>query len=492
MRNPFNTSPFMSDVILTTVTAVLTILSFIAVTSILAEGLGPEKFGAYSLVRRILSTIEPVSTLAMGVAMSRYIAIADSKVVRANYFMVGMASILVLCFIIVVTGLCFKNVLTLSIFHSDEYQALFLAMLFLIVGYSFYVALYSLYRGLGMMKMANFWQIVVMAVIPLLIAIFCVSYLSVELIIFFLGVCFSSAMIPLIIFAVKAMKLIRGLKSHLKEMLSYALPRVPTQFAFAGILMVGPFIAPYFGGIKEAGYLVVSQSLLRVVEGSVEGFSRVALPAVARIFAEGRQEFLRLRINDLMVFIFHIGLFMTLHLFLWTDQIVCTWLGHTYEDVVPLMQLTALAIIPFIAYSMLRSIIDAVEEKAVNAYNLYAAFFISLLASLVMAYAGIGILGLAIGMIIGFWILGILTVRFLWKLYRPEPEAFFLKASLLLNAVCIAAAVLIKYGLESQLGGVLLLSVAFIIEILLFLLYCFALWKLSVSWAAQLMKRLVR
>lgn len=482
----------MSDVILTTATAALTIISFIAVTSILAAGLGPEKFGTYSLVRRILSTIEPVSTLAMGVAISRYIAIADSKVVRANYFMAGMASILVICFIIVVTGLFFKNVLTLSIFHSEKYQTLFLAMLFLIVGYSFYVALYSLYRGRGMMKMANLWQLVVMAVVPLFIAVFCVSYLSVELIIFLFGICFSSAMIPLMIFAGKAMKLIQGLRSQMREMLNYALPRVPTQFAFAGILMVGPFIAPYFGGIKEAGYLVVSQSLLRVVEGGVEGFSRVALPAVARIFAEGRQEFLQLRINDLMVFIFHIGLFMTIHLCLWSDQIVRVWLGHTYEDVIPLMQLTALAIIPFIAYSMLRSIIDAVEEKAVNAYNLYAAFLSSLLASLVMAYAGLGILGLAIGMIIGFWILGILTVRFLWKLYKPEPRTFFLKETLLLNTVCVVAAVFIKYGLEFQLGGFRLLSVAFILEILLFLLYCFVLWKLSVSWAAQLMERLVR
>jgi uncharacterized membrane protein YjfL (UPF0719 family) len=41
MRHSIRTSPFMKDVIWTTVTSVLTILSFIVVTRILADGLGP-------------------------------------------------------------------------------------------------------------------------------------------------------------------------------------------------------------------------------------------------------------------------------------------------------------------------------------------------------------------------------------------------------------------------------------------------------------------
>jgi O-antigen/teichoic acid export membrane protein len=37
------------------------------VTRLLAQGLGPEEFGAYSLTRRIVTTILPFSTLAMGI-----------------------------------------------------------------------------------------------------------------------------------------------------------------------------------------------------------------------------------------------------------------------------------------------------------------------------------------------------------------------------------------------------------------------------------------
>jgi O-antigen/teichoic acid export membrane protein len=495
MRHSIQTSPFMKDVIWTSVTSVLTILSFIVVTRILADGLGPERFGAYSMVRRILATIEPFSTLGMGVALSRYIAIADSEEKRAHYFLGGMASVLTSCLLLVVAGLLFQHALTQSIFHSAEYRPLFLAMLFLIVGYSLYVALYSLYRGLGRMDLANYWQLALMAVAPIPVAVLFVPSGRVDWIVLLLGAGFFLAAMPLIACAVKSFSHSRGGLppwAHWREILGYSLPRVPTQIAFGGILMVGPFFAPYFGGMKEAGYLVVSESVLRVVEGGVEGFSRVALPAVARIHAEGRREFLRLRMNDLMSFIFHIGFFATVHLFLWADQIVLVWLGRAYEEVIPLMRWTILAIVPFIAYSMLRSVIDAVEKKAVNARNLYVALATCLTASLGMAFAGLGILGLALGMTAGFWVLGVLTCRFLWRLYETRMADLFVTDAIVLNVVLGAAAIGLKYGLEKYLSGLILISVALVLECALFLLYCMVLWKRSVPWTLQLMERLVR
>ena len=57
-------SPFVKDILFTTITSVLTTVSAIVVTRLLAEGLGPEKFGAYSLSRRMLATIAPFSLLA--------------------------------------------------------------------------------------------------------------------------------------------------------------------------------------------------------------------------------------------------------------------------------------------------------------------------------------------------------------------------------------------------------------------------------------------
>lgn len=49
-------SPFVKDILFTTITSVLTTVSTIVVTRLLAEGLGPEKFGANLLSRRTLAT----------------------------------------------------------------------------------------------------------------------------------------------------------------------------------------------------------------------------------------------------------------------------------------------------------------------------------------------------------------------------------------------------------------------------------------------------
>jgi O-antigen/teichoic acid export membrane protein len=495
MKNTIRTSPFMIDLFTTTVTSVLTIISFIIVTRILADGLGPEKFGAYSLVRRILSTIEPFSTLGMGVALSRYLAIGNDEEAQSGYFLSGFILVMLTCLMIVVIGLPFKNKLTQIIFHSSSYRSLYVSMLFLIVGYSFYIVLYSYYRGLGHMGRANLWQLGVMAVVPIIIVIIYARSAKVDQIVFLFGLCFFSAFIPLLFFAAKVIKHLRGVvfpRNQIRELLQYGLPRIPSQIAFWGMLMLGPFMAPYFGGIKDAGYLVVSQSLLRVVEGGIEGFSRVALPKVTKILAEGRQEFLTGRINDLIAFIIHFGLFTTMHLFIWTDHIVWVWLGNQYGEVIPIMKITVLAIVPFMAYSMLRSIIDAIEVKAVNAFNLYLSFSVALFITVVLAKAGLGSIGLAIGMTGGFWALGILTIRFLWKLYKIEIRSLSMKESVFLNLIFILLAFPMKYWLETHLSGTKLLGMAFLMEMVFLFLYCFILWKLSVRWTVELMERVFR
>lgn len=493
MRNPIKTSPFITDVILTTITSVLTIGSLIFATRLLADGLGPEKFGAYSLVRRVLSTIEPFSTLCMSVALTRYVAISRDECSRQSYFLSGLILVLAPCSVIISAGLLLEDHLTFLVFHSAEYESLFYNMLFLIAGYSFYIALYSYYRGLGRMLIANIWQLNVMAIAPVLIAVFFARSSKLDLIVLLTGMCFFSAVIPLISSAGKAIRQIKKLsllKAHLKELLNYSLPRILSQFAFAALLMIGPFVAPYIGGMKEAGYLFASQSLLRVVEGGIEGFSRVALPKIAQIFSEGKHEFLKDRVSDLIAFIFHVGTFITLHLFLWSDQVILVWLGSQYAGVIPVMKITALAIMPFIAYSMLRSIIDAIEEKAVNTFNLFTSFLVSLLLSLLFAKAGLGINGLALGMIAGFWILGILTVNYLFRKFKIGTRIFHFSKIIALNTVIIAAAAIAKYCLEANFTGILLGSAAFMVESIFFLVYGIILWKLSIGWTTELLKRI--
>ena len=98
MRN-FQTiklSPFLKDIVLTTITSIVVIISMIFVTRLLATGLGPEGFGAYCLARRIVSFIIPFSTLSMGVALTRYVAISTDDEKRNGHLV--STTVIVLCF----------------------------------------------------------------------------------------------------------------------------------------------------------------------------------------------------------------------------------------------------------------------------------------------------------------------------------------------------------------------------------------------------------
>ena len=69
----------MRDVLMTTATSGLAVSCLMVVTWLLATRLGPDGFGAYSIARRVLTVLEPVSTLAVGLALTRYLAIADDE-----------------------------------------------------------------------------------------------------------------------------------------------------------------------------------------------------------------------------------------------------------------------------------------------------------------------------------------------------------------------------------------------------------------------------
>jgi len=217
----------------------------------------------------------------------------------------------------------------------------------------------------------------------------------------------------------------------------------------------------------------------------------VILPKAAQLLAEERQEFLKYRITDLAVFAFHMGLFFTLHLFIWLDEIVLVWLGDQYSDVVVLMKVMTISLIPYISYGMFRSIIDAVEEKAINTFNLYIAFGTTLVTSLVLGRTGLGVMGLAIATALGFFVLGILTIVFLWKFCHFETKSFMITKCLLLNVLLIAAVFILKNYLNITFGKTAMFTIGIFVEILSLLLYCTILWKLRVRWILEIKERIL-
>jgi O-antigen/teichoic acid export membrane protein len=281
----------------------------------------------------------------------------------------------------------------------------------------------------------------------------------------------------------------QAIKQSTKKMLAFGLPRVPAGLTFSGILMTGPFLALRIGELKHAGFLSAAQSVLSIVQGGVVAFGLVTLPRVAQLVAGEQNHFLGEKIEVIIGFILHLGFFATLHILLWSDQIIFLMLGPGYEPVIPLMRIILIALIPYLAYVFLRSIIDGVEDKAINTRNLVLSFSITIVIDLVFIQFGLGVMGLALGTTGGLICLGYLTYQYLRKTYSLSSGGWHLSASLIINLILITAALIIKLWMTRYFQNQIIF-LAFVSEGALFTVYIGVLWKIRIPWMMELKKRI--
>lgn len=484
-------SPFLKDIVMTTITSLITIISMIFIMRFLAKGLGPEEFGAYSLARRIISNIAPLATLSVGIALARYIAMTNENKLRSSYVVSSIISVGTALVLLLIIAVSVSKQLSYLIFHSNEYLNLYYASLFFLSGYSIFLITYASFRGMQKFNTANSLQLCLMAIIPLIVTYNFAYKKSPSLIVFLMGIAFYLSLIPLVLIIIKTkLPRLSDIRSSTKTLLNYSLPRVPGGFALAGLLTLGPLLAGYVGGLKEAGFFVVGQSVFRIMESAIVGFGLVALPKVSQLLAEDKVEFLKSKIEDILIMIFQLGLFVTIHTFIWSKEIVLVWLGSEYINAVPIMKIIILSLGPYLGYVVLRSIVDAVEVRAINTFNLFLSLVIAAVISIIFIYAGFGVIGLAIGTTVGFAALGIMTGSYLMRRYHISFENFMLQPVILLNILFAGSVLLIRQYIAQLLTQSNLLIIGFLIEGFLFMCYLYFFYKKDIRWVTELKKRI--
>lgn len=493
--NRLNISPFVKDVLLTAVMQISTIFSIILVMRILAKGLGPVKFGAYLLSMRTISVVAPLSTLSIGTAITRYTAGSKDDSIKFSYLLGGVILGIIPAISLLFFSWFYREEFSLLIFRSVIYKSLMGATLISITGYSFYIVMYSFYRGLNKISLANTWNLWAYALVPLIIAINYVKSKNVYLIVLLMALGYFLTIFPLIYNSVKGIFLRRAhlhVLNSIKDIFIYSIPRVPGGLLFTGMLAVGPFLAPSFGSIKDAGYLLAGQSIFRVLESALFAFGFVALPKVSQLISEEKYDYLKERIADIISFVFHTGSFIVIHILFWVDILVLEWLGNEYAKTIIYMKIFLTSAIFYLFYTSLRAVIDAVETKAVNTINLCFSFFVAVGISYTLAKSGLGVTGLAIGTMIGFLLLGFLTVFYLWKIYKFDVNLFKFKEILFFNVVLALIAYLAKNVIILIANKLEIILVAFFMESILFIIYLFILRKMKVRWMLELKNRIYR
>jgi len=176
-------SPFIKNIISTSIVSVTATLSLVFVTRILAKGLGPEEFGAYSLARRFISTAVPFALLSMGVSLRRFVAMStEEKSYGAHIFTAIITIGTILTALLAVSLFAGKHI-SIAIFQDEAYLNLYYASVLFISCYCFWVITSSSLFGLQQIQKANLLQLFIGGVFPLLISVlFAETRLSVNII----------------------------------------------------------------------------------------------------------------------------------------------------------------------------------------------------------------------------------------------------------------------------------------------------------------------
>jgi O-antigen/teichoic acid export membrane protein len=492
-QRAFRPSPFLRDVISSGLTAAGIMLSLVVVTGWLASGLGPVRFAVYALSRRLLSAVTSFSTVPVGVALTRALAIETRERERLVYLVAGAIFVLVPNLALFAIALAAPGLWSRVLLTDAGNAPVLVATMLLIVAMAVFTVVLARYRGTDRIGQANLWQVWALAIGPALVALPLARSGRVDVIVLLTAVVLLTSAVPVVRWLFRAASArVRWseVRLRLAELMRYGVPRVPGGLAFGGLMAVGPFLAPYFGTLREAGFLVAGQSILRVAEGATSAFSLVALPKVAALRARQQHHFLRERVEDMISMVLHLGLFGTVQLLVWSDEIATVWLGPAYREAVPIIRILMAGVVPYLGYAMLRTTIDGLEEKAVNTHHMYAACAATLVLSLAAGVAGFGAPGLAVAGAVGFIVLGALTVRHLWTSLRPAGEHLAVRHALWLNFLVGAAALGLRHLLVDRLAPRPLLAVGLAGGALAFGGYLLILRRLRVRWVGEIEQRL--
>lgn len=488
-------SPFARDVLMAGATAVMTMASLVLVTGWLAAGLGPAAFAVYALSRRVLSAAASVAPGPLGVALARALAAAPERHERDAYLWAGTLLAIGPALAIVGVGAAFPAFWANLLLSDARYEPELLAILGLIVANAVYSLVFARLRGISEIGSANLWQLWVLAIGPLIVVGFTARRGPVALILLLLAAVSLTALVPLVAWLARAARAgVRpaDLRRPLRSLFRYTIPRLPGTAALACLLALGPLLAPYFGDLREAGYLVAAQSVLRVAEVGTAGFGLVVLPKVSALQARQREPFLRERVEDLVGLVLHLGLFAACQLAIWAPEIVQVWLGAAYQEAVPMIRVLLIALVPYLGYTLLRSVIDGMEERPVNTLNLYAALACTAVLSLLFGVSGLGAFGLALAAAAGFAVVGALTFRFLWRSLRFGGAHIHAASAVALNVMAALTMLLVRSVLLDRLGQAGILVAGAGLSGVLLLGYLLALRRLEVRWLIEIEARLVR
>jgi O-antigen/teichoic acid export membrane protein len=158
-----------------------------------------------------------------------------------------------------------------------------------------------------------------------------------------------------------------------RELLVYGGPRVPGEVALGALFALPVTIAAHLGGIVVAGHVGLAVSVLTMAGSVFSPFGQILLPSISGISSGPRLLRIRVALRQLLLLCLGLtGLFVAF-VELFAPFLLRLVVGPEFASAVPAVRVVVLAAPAYVAYVILRNVLDALHVRPLNAKNLTAA-----------------------------------------------------------------------------------------------------------------------
>lgn len=414
-KRNYRVHPFLVDVMTSILSEGGVLTATLLSIGIVGHTLGATILGEYLLLKRVSAWLISGSQLGLGVAVPREIAhcTQDTESHAKRYLAASMIFVTLLVSIVCAGALLAFKPVSHALFGRESWDML-AALGLLVLGTGTYTMLYSYYRGLQRIQIANAVQIIYAGAIPILAIFATVSSKSASVTIGLTGI------VGLGLSAIWAFSILvnatglglRALYQAIVHLLGYGIRRVPGDFATSSLFALAPLIAVHFVSASEVSFLLMGTACLTAASVAITPLGVVMLTKVSRLFGTGRAEDVRHYIGHLRSAVLQISAFIMVQAVIFAKPVMLWWVGKAAEGCLPVMCISMLAVPGYMYYVAMRSVIDAKSRTAHNAHNVTIALgvFILLAGAAVIAVPSSWlIIALSLCTLITVYVLAILT-----------------------------------------------------------------------------------
>ncbi len=400
---------------LTYITEALVVIASFWLYKIILDKYDQQSFSLYSILKRVLAFIIPALALGNGVGIPRFIAINSDKEDSIKFLISGLIisflGFIFFCLLLYLKTDLFSNL----IFGSENFSYLANSILLLVLSLLIHALVYSYYRGLMDFNSANFLQIINVIIIPFTF-IFIIKDFNLYLRYSSLTVTFFTLFFAIStnIRNISNVKII-SIKKTLKMLFNYGIQRVPGDIIL-GLLFLAPvsIFAYQTSEIKIIGNLAFIISISTMFSAAFGPISLILLPVTSKAIKKNKSiSKIKNNIYKILIISIILSVLAMGFIILFRDFIFYTFLEiHEIKNLFEILIITGAGIIGYVSYIVLRSVLDAIYEKAFNSLNvLYSViFFIVSLCFLHFVYK-INIIEIVSCFSLSLALLGILSVK---------------------------------------------------------------------------------